>query len=69
MTIEVLTVDETSERLKIQPETVRLWARQRKFLYYKMGGRMVIDAHDLERFIRAHARLPLGGDTPPVQEE
>jgi excisionase family DNA binding protein len=55
MAIEVLSVREASQRLRLRPETVRLWARQRRFLWYKLGSRMVIDAGDLERFLREQA--------------
>jgi excisionase family DNA binding protein len=56
MHLELLSVQEASLRLKLAPQTIRLWARRGQFRWFKLGGRMVIDSADLEQFILAHAR-------------
>jgi excisionase family DNA binding protein len=56
MPLKLASVEETAEHLTISPHTVRLWARQGKFRWYKLGSRMIIDQDDLERFVAEQAR-------------
>jgi excisionase family DNA binding protein len=56
MTPKLVSVDTAAEYLTVSPHTVRLWARQRRFKWYKVGSRMLIDEADLEKFVSEHLR-------------
>lgn len=49
---EFLTPDEVAERLKVKPDTVMLWLRQRKLGGYKVGSLWRISLTDYEKFLR-----------------
>jgi excisionase family DNA binding protein len=59
-----LTPDEIAQRLKIKPDTVMLWLRQRKLSGYKVGGLWRISQTDYERFMEEgyNADKPQKGD-------
>ena len=46
------TVDEVSEKLKLNPETVRNFIRRGELEAYKFGKTYRIDGEDLERFLQ-----------------
>jgi excisionase family DNA binding protein len=59
----MLSVAEAAARLGVSKFTVRAWLRQRRLPYYQLGRRQVLDAEDVERFLREHrveARDPGG---------
>lgn len=45
--IELLTVDEASEVLRLKPSTVRAWILRRRLPYIKLGGRVFLRSGDL----------------------
>jgi excisionase family DNA binding protein len=62
MALQLVSVEEAAERLRVSPYTIRHWARQRRFQWFKLGTRMVIDVEDLERYVTEQKRAPLGND-------
>ena len=46
------TVDEVSEKLKLNPETVRNFIRRGELQAYKFGKTYRIDEEELERFLQ-----------------
>ena len=56
MALRLASVEECASLTRLSPFTIRLWARQGKFLWYKLGSRMVIDQADFERFITERRR-------------
>ena len=56
MTLQLISVEEAALHLKVAEQTVRLWARQGRFRWFKLGSRMVIDQEDLEKFVTAQQR-------------
>ena len=54
----LLTVQEVAERLRVNPETVRRWLRQRRLRGALLGGDRAgyrIPESELERFLKAAA--------------
>ena len=49
-----VSVLKAAEILGVSPYTVRSFVRQRRFPYYRVGRRIVLDREDLERFLRAN---------------
>lgn len=49
---EYLTPDEIARRLKVRPETVMQWLRQRKMNGYKVGTLWRVSKTDFAKFLR-----------------
>jgi excisionase family DNA binding protein len=49
-----LSVDEAATRCGVSKFTVRSWLRQRRIPFFKLGRRVVLDAADVDAFLRAH---------------
>lgn len=63
MSEERLSVEAAAARCGVSKFTVRAWLRQRRIPYHRLGRRVVLDAGDVEAFMRAHrveARLEPG---------
>jgi len=51
-TIELLTLPETAQVLRLKVSTIRAWRLQGKFLSFrKIGGRVLVHRRDLDAFI------------------
>lgn len=56
---EYLTVAEAAARLKVNPETVRVWLRQGRLVGSRVGGRKAgyrIPRSEIERLLRGVSR-------------
>jgi excisionase family DNA binding protein len=51
-----LTVEEVSDRLRVEPKTVRRWARSNKLPAYKAGREWRVDAGELELLLRIRGK-------------
>jgi len=49
-----LSVDEAAAILGVSVFTVRKLIRERAVPFYRVGRRVVLDAEDLERYLRVH---------------
>lgn len=49
----LLTVEETAEKLKAHPETVRDWIRKRELSGVKLGRSWRVRESDLQEFVNA----------------
>lgn len=56
---QLLTVAETAERLRLKPSTIRAWILNRRIRYVKMGGRVLIQARDIDALIE-ESLVPAG---------
>lgn len=52
----VLTLQEIAERLKLHPNTLRRYIKERKLAAMKFGRVWRIEEKDLEEFMRANKR-------------
>ncbi len=46
------TIDEAAAELHVSPHTVRMWRRDRRITYVKVGFRVMIPREEVERIIR-----------------
>jgi excisionase family DNA binding protein len=62
MELEFITVEEAATVLRVSKDTIRLWAKQRKFPTYKFGGKIMVERQDLVRYLASHRReeVPAG---------
>lgn len=51
MADELLTVDEVANELKLHPDTVRRYIREKRLLPTRVGGRLRIRRSELDRFL------------------
>jgi excisionase family DNA binding protein len=51
--LNLLSLEEAAEELKISLHTMRAWAFQRRFATLKLGRRRMVEREELERFARA----------------
>jgi excisionase family DNA binding protein len=51
MADQLQTIDETAQRLRLKPRTVRRWVFLRKVGYVKVGGAVRIPESEIERVI------------------
>jgi excisionase family DNA binding protein len=56
MSLDLLSVEEVAKLLRVSQWTVRLWAHDGRFQWYKLGSRMLIDRQDLTRYVSEHQR-------------
>jgi len=49
--MELLTVKETAQRLRLAESTIRAWILNRKISYEKIGGRVFIQSADIDSLI------------------
>lgn len=49
-----ISIGAGAERCGVSPFTMRSWLRQRRIPFYKLGRRVVLDAGDVDAFLRAH---------------
>ena len=54
--IELLTVSEASEVLRLKPSTVRSWVLKRRVPFVKLGSRVFLRREDLSAVIAAGFR-------------
>ena len=47
-----VTVQTASAEYDVAPSTLRLWVREGRIRAHRVGRRVLIDARDLERFVR-----------------
>lgn len=61
--IELLTVPEASEVLRLKPSTVRAWLLKRRLPFIKLGSRVFLRMEDCLALIEAGLKPanPLGG--------
>jgi excisionase family DNA binding protein len=52
-----LSLLEAAPFLGISPHTLRVWVRDRRIAFHRMGRRIVFDRGDLEQYFRQH-RVP-----------
>lgn len=52
MEIEMLNIHEAAAVLRVHPETLRRFIRERKISAYKIGRRKLISKEELEKFIK-----------------
>ncbi len=50
---QLLSVVQAAARIGVSRFTLRVWLRQRRIPYVRLGRRVLIDPRDLERFIQA----------------
>lgn len=48
------SVGSAAARCGVSPFTMRAWLRQRRIPFFKLGRRVVLDAADVDAFLRAH---------------
>jgi len=46
-----LSIEEAAARLGVSKFTLRSWIRQRRLAHYRLGRRVVLAEHDLDRFL------------------
>jgi excisionase family DNA binding protein len=56
---ELLTIGEGSQRLRLQPSTLRAWILKRKIPFVKLGGRVFLRMTDCDKLIDAGLRPAL----------
>ncbi len=49
--MDLLTVNEAADLLRISPHTLRCWVMERKIVFVRVGGRVLFRREDLERLI------------------
>ena len=62
---ELLTVHEMAQRLRLKPDTIRLWTRQGFIPAIRITGKVIrYDADEVERTVRqvSQGRAAKGGD-------
>ena len=50
----LLSLPEAACRLGVSRHTMRAWIRQRRLPFVRLGRRVLLDPHDVQRFIDAH---------------
>jgi len=50
--MDLMTVNEVAELLKVQEETIRNWLRSGKLKGVKLGNRWRVTTNDLEKFLK-----------------
>ena len=50
---ELLTVREAADFLRVKVSTIRAWILQRRVVYVKVGGRVLLRRSDLEKLIES----------------
>ncbi|MBW2599849.1 MAG: helix-turn-helix domain-containing protein [Deltaproteobacteria bacterium] len=61
MEIEMMTVPEVADTIRIAPVTVRKWIRERRLAHQKFGGRVLIRRDDVVDFIEKNYHAATGG--------
>jgi len=51
----LLTIEETSNLLKIKKNTIYAWVHNKKIPYIKMGGKLVFSSEKLNEFIKINS--------------
>jgi excisionase family DNA binding protein len=64
MADEYLTVEEAASRVKVKPDTLRLWLRTGRLKGLKAGRLWRVKTTDLEAFLEQSAKKALEGDDP-----
>jgi excisionase family DNA binding protein len=57
---EYLTPDEIARKLRVKPETIMQWLRQRKLAGYKVGGLWRISKRDYAKFLKDNYNIEEG---------
>lgn len=52
--MELMTVDEVAEYLKMNPQVIRRWLREKKLPGYKVGREWRIAKEDVDNLIKAN---------------
>ena len=56
--LQLLTVDEAAEALRLKPSTIRAWILQRRISFTRLGRRVFIRREDCDRMIVANMVTP-----------
>ena len=67
MSVHLLSVAETAERLGIAVQTLRNWISQKRVPYIKVGRRTMFDPREIERWLSLHT-VREQGPPPPLEE-
>jgi len=67
MTVQLLSVAETAERLGIAVQTLRNWISQKRVPYVKLGRRTLFDPRQIERWLSQHTVREQGAP-PPLED-
>jgi excisionase family DNA binding protein len=51
---KLLSVEEAATKLGISPLTMRIWIRQRRLPFVKLGMRVLLSPQDVQHFIEAN---------------
>jgi len=65
--MEIITIKELSEILKIKEKTLYQWAESRQIPCLKLNGALRFDLHDIQRWIASCKNTPSGGYNPIAQ--
>ncbi len=59
---DLRTIDETAQRLRLKPKTVRRWVFLRKVSYVKVGASVRIPEAEIRRIIEGRNRAPASAE-------
>lgn len=65
--MQIISVKELSEFLKVKPKTLYQWAETRQIPCFKLNGSLRFDLEDIQQWIASCKNNPSGGYNPIAQ--
>jgi excisionase family DNA binding protein len=65
--MQIITINELSDFLKVKPKTLYQWAETRQIPCLKLNGSLRFDLEDIQRWIVSCKNNPYGGYNPITQ--
>ena len=66
MNDKLLTVSEAAARLRLQRQTLYRWSTERRVPTFRVGGRLLFAAEDLDKLVERSRRPAVGEQTAPA---